>query len=190
MYYRIETTIEYYSKDKLFPCLCYLNINFVKDKDLTYICYDLGLLNHHNDIWTLSNNNNTKLDRLSEYSKLSKITSGDEAWIYVTIDHSVCLEFDVQLITTDFTKPYCQFGQSPNAMTRINISFPTAIQNGNWHSIKIKLQNGIALISSESTSSEKYNLNNYDATLAMYFRFRLNQLPELNFKNFIVYSLE
>lgn len=96
----------------------------------------------------------------------------------------------MQLITTDFTNIYCQFGQSPNAMTRITISFPTPIQNGNWHSIKIKLQNGIALISSESTSSEKYNLNNYDATLDMYFRFRLNQLPELNFKNFIVYSLE
>ena len=47
---------------------------FVKDKDLTYIFYDLGYLNHHNDNWTYINH----FTRLSDYTIIhNHITGGN-----------------------------------------------------------------------------------------------------------------
>ena len=151
--------------------------------------YDLATSDSHNDIWTLGNNGSPKLERKTDYSTLSELISGTDAWITTQISHSCAIEFDVQLITTNYDAEFCQFGQSVNAMTRRAI--PLLIKDGNWHNIKLSLDNGTVVVSSKETSNtQTYNLNNYDSTGQMYFRFRTAlDITEINFKNMKIYPI-
>ena len=157
---------------------------------LDCIKYDKG--DAVNTIWTTDSNNNAQLDLIdNSYRKLSEITTGTDAWVYLKIDHSCILEFDVQVVSTDYSKPWGQYGQSANANTRGQISLPSEIRNGNWHHIKLSLQNGVAtMTSSELSNPVTFTLNNYDATMDMYWRFRTDtDITEVNFKEFKYYPI-
>ena len=154
------------------------------------IKYDKG--NTANTIWTTGNNSNAQLDLVdNSYRKLSEITVGTDAWVYLKIDHSCVCEFDVQVITTDYTRSFCQYGQTANATTRANIKLPPAMQSSNWHHIKLSLQNGVVTMTSDELSNPvTYNLSSYDATMDMYFRFRTDtEITEISFKEFEYYPL-
>lgn len=155
-------------------------------------CIKYDKCNTANTIWTLGNNNNAQLDLIdNSYRKLSEITLGTDAWVYLKIDHQCALEFDVKLTSTDYTKKFCQFGQSANATTRVEMPLLSPLQDGNWHHIKLTLQNGIAIMSSTETSNtQSYTLTSYDASVDMYFRFRtLSEVTEISFKEFKYYPI-
>lgn len=67
----------------------------------------------------------------------------------------------------------------------------STLQDGNWHHIKLTLQNGVAVMSSSETSTtQSFTLSNYDSTLDMYFRFRtLAEITEISFKEFEYYPI-
>ena len=154
------------------------------------IKYDKG--NTANTIWTLGNNSNAQLDLVdNSYRKLSEITTGTDAWVYLKIDHSCVCEFDVQVTTTNYGRAFCQYGQSANASTRANITLPSAVQSSNWHHIKLSLQNGVVTMTSDELSNPvTYNLSSYDASMDMYFRFRTDtEITEISFKEFEYYPI-
>ena len=154
------------------------------------IKYDKG--NTANTLWTLGNNSNAQLDLVdNSYRKLSEITTGTDAWVYLKIDHQCALEFDIKVTATTYADGFAQFGQSANANTRRNINFPSAMQNGNWHHVKLALENGVVtLTSDELTSPVTFNLQSYDSTMDLYFRFRtVDSVTEISFKEFEYYPI-
>lgn len=148
--------------------------------------YDKGTTSDHNDIW---NTNDTTLSRQSEYSNVSESTAGTDGNISTKIDHSVCLEFDVQLISDAYNLSFGQIGQSQNATTRREIYL--LVQDSGWHPMRIEIQNGVATVSSTETSTtQTLTLTNYDSSMDMYWRFRTNSnITEINFKNFKCYPI-
>ena len=149
--------------------------------------YDIATIDNHNDIWTLGNTGSAKLERKTSHSTLSELIAGTDSLLITQIPHSCILEFDLQVVSTNYSIQFCQFGQSPNANTRRQI--PLLIQDAGWHHYKLELNNGIVVVSSEGTSGT-YTLQNYDATTDMYFRFRtINEITEINFKNFAIYPI-
>ena len=154
------------------------------------IKYDKG--NTANTIWTLGNNSNAQLDLVdNSYRKLSEITTGTDAWISVKIDHACTLEFDVQVITTNLGRAFCQYGQSQNATTKLNIPLPSGMRTNDWHHLKLSLSNGTITISSpELETPVTMDLSNYDSTIDMYFRFRTDtEITEICFKEFEYYPI-
>lgn len=154
------------------------------------IKYDKG--NTANTIWTLGNNSNAQLDLVdNSYRKLSEITLGTDAWVYLKIDHQCALEFDVKLTSTNYGAKFFQFGQTTNAGTRGEDSLLQPLQNGDWHHIKLTFDNGVASMSSpETTTTKSINITNYDASVDMYFRFRtLSDVTEISFKEFKYYPI-
>ena len=106
---------------------------------LDCIKYDKG--NSTNPFWTLGNNGNAQLDLVDNiYRKLSEITTGTDAWVYLKIDHSCVLEFDVQVVSTNYSRVFGQYGQSGNANTRYNFPLPQSLRDGNWHNFKFELK--------------------------------------------------
>ena len=156
---------------------------------LDCIAYDK--CNTANTLWTLGSNSNAKLDLVdNSYRKLSEITTGTDAWVYLKIDHSCILEFDVQ-VSTNYSKPWGQYGQSANATTRRQITFPSEIRNGNWHHIKLSLEDGVATMTSPELSNPvTFTLSDYNASMDMYWRFRTDtDITEVNFKEFKYYPI-
>lgn len=154
------------------------------------IKYDKG--NTANTIWTTGNNNNAQLDLVdNSYRKLSEITTGTDAWVYLKIDHQCALEFDVKLTSTNYGAKFFQFGQSANANTKGEDSLLQPLQNGDWHHIKLTFDNGVASMSSPETSTTKsISISNYDASSDMYFRFRtISDVTEISFKEFEYYPI-
>lgn len=157
---------------------------------LDCIRYDKG--DSPNQLWTLGNSGNSKLDLVdNSYRKLSEITTGTDAWVYLKIDHSCILEFDVRVVSTDYSKPFGQYGQSPNANTRRQINLPSTIQDNEWHTIKLTLQNGVAVMTStELPNPVTYTLQQYDSSVDIYWRFRTDtDITEVHFKEFKYYSI-
>lgn len=162
---------------------------FLQETYEVYDClkYDIATIDNHNDIWTLGNNGSPKLERKTSYSTLSELISGTDAWILTQALRSCVIEFDVQITSTDYTRAFCQYGQTPNSQTRRDI--PIITQDNDWHHYKLELTDGTVVVSSEGTS-RTYTLANYDATMDMYFRFRtINEITEINFKNFVIYPI-
>lgn len=157
---------------------------------LDCIKYDKG--NSANQIWALGNNGNAQLDLIdNSYRKLSEITVGTDALVYLKIDHSCILEFDVRVVSTDYNKAFCQYGQSANANTRYQFPLPPSLRDGNWHHLKFELNNGTGTITSpELSNPSSFNLNNYDSSMDMYWRFRTDtDITEIHFKEFKYYPI-
>lgn len=167
--------------------------NFVSQPYIVYDClkYDDESKAYENSIWTKGNNSsNANFIRQTGYTEFSEITTGTDIVLYTLIDHSVAIEFDVQLVGTDYAQSLGALGQSQNANTRANIILPQSIRDGNWHHIKITFTNGTGTIAFDNGSASALTINNYDSTLNMYFRFVTNNgITGINFKNWKCYPI-
>ena len=150
--------------------------------------YDNATQSSPTDIWTLSNNNNTQLDRLTDHSEVTEITTGTDAWITTKINHECAIEFDVKITSTDYSKPFAQLSQSANVDTRSQILYSTNYRDNNWHHVKITFNNGTGTIAFDNGTENALTINNYDSGRDMFFRFRTQyEITSVNFKNFVVY---
>ena len=154
------------------------------------IKYDKG--NTVNTLWSFGNNDNAQLDVIdNSYRKLSEITTGSDAWVYLKIDHSCACEFDAQIVATNYATSFFQLGQSPNASSRIEKGFWDTLRDSNWHHIKLSISDGqYSITSPDSSIIISDSIPSYDSSQDMYFRFRtLANVTEINFKEFKYYSI-
>ena len=160
--------------------------SLVSETFALYDClkYDDGT---NTNIW---NTNNATLTRSAEGNNLSESTAGTDGNCSTKIDHSVAVEFDVQLVSTNYSKIFAQLGQSANAMTRCHITLPSTYQNGNWHSVKITFENGTGKLYVDNGSATNLTVTNYDSSGELYFRLVTgNEITEINFKNWKCYPI-
>lgn len=154
------------------------------------IKYDNATTSDHTDIWTKGNgSDNAKLERKTEYTEFSEIVTGTDCILYTQITHECTIEFDIQIVSTDYSRQWGALGQSANANTRSSLFIPLSKRDGDWHHVTIVFTNGTGTFQIDNETPTILNVNNYDSSMNMYFRFLTgNEITGINFKNFKVYS--
>ena len=163
--------------------------SLVSETFALYDClkYDNATSSGPNNIWSA---NNVTLERKTEYSRVYETTTGTDGNLTTQIDHSVCIETDIQLVSTDYSRPFIALGQSANAQTRTSIGLPSSKRDGNWYHVKITFTNGTGTVAFDDESPSSLIVNNYDSTGNLYFRFVTGyEITEINFKNWKCYPI-
>ena len=156
----------------------------VKDKNQTYIKYDLGVLTNHNDIWTISDTCN--LTRENEHTLIKESSASDWSIVRVNtlIPVNTRIEYDFKVhdgLVSDF---FCALSKTLTGsyingagLDHFNGTFDT------WYHMVIDINSSSAVFSCNNATRSI----NYDSLEYVSFYYWLSRdISELSFKNLIV----
>ncbi|MBQ6100599.1 MAG: hypothetical protein IJL02_12150, partial [Methanobrevibacter sp.] len=170
----------------------------VKDKNITYIKWDMGVPSNHNDIWRLGIGYNATFERLANYTKITDTNNTTSGVIYTIkqdnsnnyqLPTSCMIELDIKRVDGSATSPILT--PRPNGVSISSYSANLdnfGITDTNWHTVQLKLTP--TKISRMINGVEITGQNVIDTV--NYWCFGLwtgADITEIHFKNFVVYEI-
>lgn len=163
---------------------------FVKDKDINYLTYDIGVSSNYNNIWSTSTTSSLIIvTRTDEYTEFREAVSGyNIANTAQGLTGSCIVEFDFYQVDGENNNSFIQLVNSNAGQSYtggINIShFGGSVRN--WYHIKLKIQNGV-LTATNTTNGTSFTRNLISTPYAFNF-WTSGTITTIRFKNFIIYS--
>lgn len=161
----------------------------VKDKDKTYLNYDIGTTSNHNDIWgTNTTTSSIIVTRTSEYTEFKEATTGanlSNATIGLT--DSCVVELD-----------YYQVDGGNNSFVQINNANNTQVYNGginighfggtvgNWYHLKFEFKNGV-MTCTNTTNGTSFT-RGLTGTPNKWNWWTSGEITAIRFKNLLIYQ--
>lgn len=161
----------------------------IKDKDINYLTYDIGVSSNYNNIWSTSTTSSAIIvTRTDEYTEFREAVSGSNiANTAQGLTGSCIVEFDFYQVD----------GENNSFMQLVNSNAEQSYTGGinighfggsvrNWYHIKLKIQNGV-LTATNTTNGTSFTRNLINTPYD--FKFWTSSLiTAIRFKNFIVYT--
>ena len=157
----------------------------VKDKNIEYISWDIGVLTNYTNIWSTSTtNNNIVVTRTSDYTEFKEASSSNFGNSTTGLTDSCIIEFDYWQLD-GLTNTFMQIEKNGTQVTGGGMNLN--MLNGSlksWYHLKLTIQNGVLTVLNETNgTSFTKTLNDTPNTFTFWSS---GEVSAIRFKNFII----
>ena len=164
----------------------YIRFNFVKDKDIEYVTWDIGKTTNYCNIWNTNTTSSTIIvTRTKEYTEFKEKTIGTNFANSVGgLTDSCVVEFDYWQLD-GLSNTFMQVVKDSTQVTSGGMNL--GMLNGElekWHHIKLTIQNNLLTVVNE-TNGASFTKNLLDTPNRFNF-WSSGNITTIRFKNFII----